>query len=57
MWELVSCIEVTLVSKFHPIWCLIAKESKLGTKFLGGSDIFGKFYRIYPPRSDISGPR
>jgi hypothetical protein len=23
------------VSKFHPIWCLIAQESKLRRKFLG----------------------
>jgi hypothetical protein len=35
-WELVPCIEVTLVSKFYPIWCLVAQESKLRRKFLGG---------------------
>jgi hypothetical protein len=29
-WELVSCIEVTIVSKFHPIWCPIAEEPSLG---------------------------
>jgi hypothetical protein len=27
-WELVPCVEVILVSKFHPIWCLVAQESK-----------------------------
>jgi hypothetical protein len=26
------CVEVTLVSEFHLIWCLIAQESKLGRK-------------------------
>jgi hypothetical protein len=25
-WKLVPCIEVTLVSKFHLIWCPIAEE-------------------------------
>jgi hypothetical protein len=28
-WELVPCVEVTLVSKFHLIWCPIAQESSL----------------------------
>jgi hypothetical protein len=32
-----------LVSMFHPIWCLVAQESKLRRKFLGGSDISGNF--------------
>jgi hypothetical protein len=31
-WELVPCVKVTLVSKFHPIWCPIAQESMLGVK-------------------------
>jgi hypothetical protein len=43
LWELVPCIEVTLVSKFHPIWCHVAQESKLSQKFLGGPDISGSF--------------
>jgi hypothetical protein len=34
LWELDPCVEVTLVSKFHPFWCLIAQESKLGRKDL-----------------------
>jgi hypothetical protein len=29
-WELVPCVEETLVSKFHTIWCPIAQESSLG---------------------------
>jgi hypothetical protein len=29
-WELVPCVEMTLVSKFHLIWCPIAQESSLG---------------------------
>jgi hypothetical protein len=45
IWELVPCVEVTLMSKFHPIWCLVAQESKLRRKFLGGSDISGNFTR------------
>jgi hypothetical protein len=31
-WKLVPCIEVTLVSKFHLIWCPIAEEPSLGRK-------------------------
>jgi hypothetical protein len=31
-WEPVPCVEVTLVSKFHPIWCPIAQESGPGKK-------------------------
>jgi hypothetical protein len=31
-WELVTCVEVTLVSKFHLIWYPIAQESSLGRK-------------------------
>jgi hypothetical protein len=31
------------VSKFNPIWCLVAQESKLRRKFLGGPDISGNF--------------
>jgi hypothetical protein len=31
-WELVSCVEVTLVCKFHSIWSTIAQESNLGRK-------------------------
>jgi hypothetical protein len=31
-WQLVPCVEVTLMSKFHPIWCSIAQESSLGRK-------------------------
>jgi hypothetical protein len=31
-WKLVPFIEVTIVSKFHPIWCHIAQESSLGRK-------------------------
>jgi hypothetical protein len=38
---------VTLLSKFHPIWCLIAQESRLRRKFLGGPDIY-PFFWIYP---------
>jgi hypothetical protein len=41
LWKLVPCVEVTLMSKFHPIWCLIAQESKLR--------------RMFPARPDISG--
>jgi hypothetical protein len=29
-WELVYCVEVTLISKFHSIWSSIAQESNLG---------------------------
>jgi hypothetical protein len=29
-WELVPCVEVTFVSKFHPIWRPIVQESSLG---------------------------
>jgi hypothetical protein len=32
--ELVPCVEVTLVSKFHSILCLIAQKSRLGRKCL-----------------------
>jgi hypothetical protein len=42
--ELVSCVEVTLVSKFHLIWCLIAEESKLRRRFLGVPDISDSFF-------------
>jgi hypothetical protein len=31
-WKLVPYVEVTLVSKFHLIWCPIAQESSLGRK-------------------------
>jgi hypothetical protein len=31
-WELVPCVEVTLVSNFHSIWSNIAQESNLGRK-------------------------
>jgi hypothetical protein len=31
-WELVPCVEVNLVSKFHSIWSTIAQESNLVTK-------------------------
>jgi hypothetical protein len=31
-WELVPCVEVTLVSKFHLIWCPISQESRLKRK-------------------------
>jgi hypothetical protein len=31
-WELVPCVEVALVSKFHLIWCPVAQESRLGRK-------------------------
>jgi hypothetical protein len=31
-WELVTCVEVTLVSKVHLIWYPIAQESSLGRK-------------------------
>jgi hypothetical protein len=41
--ELVHYVEVTLVSKFHPNWCLVAQESKLRRKFLGESDISDNF--------------
>jgi hypothetical protein len=30
------------VSKFHPIWCLVAQESKLNRKFLGGFRLLEK---------------
>jgi hypothetical protein len=33
LFELVPYVEVTLVSKFHPIWCFIAQESKLKKSF------------------------
>jgi hypothetical protein len=32
LWELVPCAEVTLVSKFHSILCLIAQKSMLEKK-------------------------
>jgi hypothetical protein len=57
--ELVPCVEVTLVSKFHPIYCLIAQESKLRRKFLSGPDISGNFTgyiwlnRTYPVQERI----
>jgi hypothetical protein len=40
--KLVPCIEVTLVSKFHPSWCPIAQESNLGRKgqILGENRVF-----------------
>jgi hypothetical protein len=47
LWELVPCVEVTLMSKFHPIWCLVPQESKLRRKFFGGPDIY-PFFWIYP---------
>jgi hypothetical protein len=28
-WDLVPCVVVAFVSKFHPIWCPIAQESRL----------------------------
>jgi hypothetical protein len=31
-WDLVPCVEVTLVSKLHLIWSAIAQESRLGRK-------------------------
>jgi hypothetical protein len=34
-----TCVEVTLVSMFHPFWCPVAQESKLRRKFLGRTDI------------------
>jgi hypothetical protein len=40
-WKLVTYVEVTLVSKFHLFWCLVAQESKLRSKFLGRLDISG----------------
>jgi hypothetical protein len=42
-WELVPCIEVILVFKFHPIWCHIAQESSLERKgwILGENCVFG----------------
>jgi hypothetical protein len=43
--EPIPCVEVTFVSKFHPIWCLVAQESKLRRMFLGGSDISDSFSR------------
>jgi hypothetical protein len=45
---------VTLVSKFHPIWCIVAQESKLRRRFLSGPDISDRFFgyihwnRTYP---------
>jgi hypothetical protein len=42
-WKLVTYVEVTLVSKFHPFWCPVAQESKLERKFLGSPDISGSF--------------
>jgi hypothetical protein len=41
-WELVPCVEVTLVSNFYPIWCHIAQESSLGRKgqILGENHVF-----------------
>jgi hypothetical protein len=41
--ELIRCVEVTLVYNFHPIWFLVAQESKLRRIFLGGPDISGNF--------------
>jgi hypothetical protein len=40
------CVDVTLVFMFHPIWYLVAQESKLGRKIR----ILGSFYveRTYP---------
>jgi hypothetical protein len=43
--ELVPCVEVTLVSKFHPIWWHVAQESKVRRNFHGGPDISGNFTR------------
>jgi hypothetical protein len=31
-WELVPCVDMTLVSKFYSIWSTIAQESNLGRK-------------------------
>jgi hypothetical protein len=33
-WKLVPCVEVSLVSKFYSILCLVTQESKLGSKCL-----------------------
>jgi hypothetical protein len=42
LWGTFSCVEVTLVSKFHLIWSIIAQESNLGRKeqILGENRIF-----------------
>jgi hypothetical protein len=24
LWECIPCLEVTLISRVHPIWCLVA---------------------------------
>jgi hypothetical protein len=32
IWELVNCVEVTLVSKLHSILCLTTQESRLEKK-------------------------
>jgi hypothetical protein len=41
-WELVSCAEVILVSKFHSIWSIITQGSNLGRKkqILGENRVF-----------------
>jgi hypothetical protein len=41
-WKFVPCVEVTLVSKFHPIWYPIAQESSLerNGRILGENHIF-----------------
>jgi hypothetical protein len=41
-WELVPCVKVTLVSKFHSIWRTIAQESNFGRKgqILGVNHVF-----------------
>jgi hypothetical protein len=45
------------VSKFHPFWCPVAQESKLGRKFLCGLDISGSFTGYLPPKPEVSSPR
>jgi hypothetical protein len=40
------------LSQFHPIWCLMAQESKLRRKFLGGLDIYPLF-QIYPAKAGL----
>jgi hypothetical protein len=31
-WKLVTCVEVTLVSKFHPFWCPVAHLPDISTE-------------------------
>jgi hypothetical protein len=44
IWELIPCVEMTLMSNFHSILCLVAQESRLGRKCLVLTQNCAQFY-------------